>query len=64
MVGTRAYAGFINSLGGINGRKLVIEASDDPGRGSILEARHQTTAYNAQCLVGTSYAASKRPTNC
>ena len=39
-------------------------AGKDPSRGSILEALHKTTAFNAQYLVGTANPPAKQPTNC
>src|SRR5271155_1622155 len=34
VVGTEAYAAYVNSQGGINGRKIVVNASDDQFTGS------------------------------
>jgi branched-chain amino acid transport system substrate-binding protein len=53
-VGTKAYADYVNSTGGVNGRKLVVDASDD-GYNDGANNKAQTKADIAKdfAMVGS-----------
>lgn len=51
-VGTQAYAAYVNSLGGINGRKLVVDGSDDRFAGAPNRQETQAAVQNDFALVG------------
>ena len=53
IVGTKAYAAFINSFGGINGRKLVVDAQDDQFTGAMNKQLTQGAVQNDFALVGS-----------
>ncbi len=52
VVGTKAYADYIDSLGGINGRKLVVDASDDQFEGALNKQLTEEAVQNDVGLVG------------
>ncbi len=51
-VGAQAYADYVNSTGGINGRKLVISDSDDQFTGSVNKQATQNAINNDFAMVG------------
>lgn len=53
IVGAKAYAAFVNSLGGINGRKLVVDAQDDQFTGAKNKQLIQSAVQNDFALVGS-----------
>ncbi len=53
IVGTKAYAAYVNSQGGINGRKLVVDAQDDQFTGSKNKQLTQSAVQNDFALVGS-----------
>ncbi len=53
VVGTEAYADYINSLGGVNGRKLVVDALDDQFTGAANKQQTQVAVDNDFALVGS-----------
>ncbi len=53
IVGTKAYAAYINSQGGINGRKLVVDAQDDQFTGAKNKQLTQSAVQNDFALVGS-----------
>jgi ABC-type branched-subunit amino acid transport system substrate-binding protein len=53
VVGTKAYAAYVNSLGGVNGRKLVVDASDDGFSGSQNKQLIQSAVQSDFALVGS-----------
>jgi branched-chain amino acid transport system substrate-binding protein len=53
IVGTKAYAAYVNSQGGVNGRKLVVDAQDDMFTGSKNAQLTQSAVQNDFALVGS-----------
>jgi branched-chain amino acid transport system substrate-binding protein len=53
VVGTKAYAAYVNSRGGVNGRKLVVDARDDGFTGSTNLQLTQSAVQNDFALVGS-----------
>ncbi len=53
IVGTKAYAAYVNSQGGINGRKLVVDAQDDMFTGATNKQLTQSAIRNDFALVGS-----------
>jgi len=53
VVGTEAFADYINSLGGVNGRKLVVDALDDQFNGAQNKQQTQNAVNNDFALVGS-----------
>jgi ABC-type branched-subunit amino acid transport system substrate-binding protein len=51
-VGTQAYFNYINSQGGINGRKLVLDAQDSAFNSATVVSATQAQAKNDFALVG------------
>ena len=51
-VGAQAYADYVNSTGGVNGRKLVITDSDDQFSGSVNKQATQEAIDNDFAMVG------------
>ena len=51
-VGAQAYADYVNSTGGINGRKLVITNSDDQFSGATNKQATQNAINNDFAMVG------------
>jgi ABC-type branched-subunit amino acid transport system substrate-binding protein len=52
-VGTQAYADYVNSTGGINGRKLHVDASDDNFTGAGNKQMTQSALNSDFALVGS-----------
>jgi len=62
-VGTKAYADYVNSTGGVDGRKLVVDSSDDGFQGAPNEQETRAAVESDFALVGSfsledSYGAS------
>jgi ABC-type branched-subunit amino acid transport system substrate-binding protein len=53
VVGTEAYADYVNSLGGVNGRKLVVDTRDDQFTGAGNKQQTQAAVSNDFALVGS-----------
>ncbi len=51
-VGTEAYADYVNSTGGINGRKLIVKSSDDGFTGATNKQQTQSALQNDFAMVG------------
>ena len=51
-VGTEAYAAYVNSQGGVNGRKLVVQSADDAFQGAINKQLTTAALGQAFALVG------------
>jgi ABC-type branched-subunit amino acid transport system substrate-binding protein len=52
MVGTEAYADYVDSIGGINGRKITVDSADDGFSGSGNKQATQNALNNDFALVG------------
>ena len=52
LVGTEAYADYVNSIGGVNGRKIVVDSYDDGYTGTGNKQATQTGDRNDAALVG------------
>lgn len=52
LVGTEAYADYINSLGGVNGRKIVVDSYDDGYTGTGNKQSTQQAIETDAALVG------------
>ena len=52
-VGTEAYADYVNSTGGVNGRRLVVQSADDGFSGSGNLQATQNAIANDFALVGS-----------
>jgi ABC-type branched-subunit amino acid transport system substrate-binding protein len=53
VVGTKAYAAYVNSQGGINGRKLIVDAEDDGFTGAKNKQLTQSAVQHDFALVGS-----------
>jgi ABC-type branched-subunit amino acid transport system substrate-binding protein len=53
VVGTEAYAAYVNSLGGVNGRRLTVDAQDDGFTGSKNKQLTQSAVQSDFALVGS-----------
>ena len=53
LVGTQAYADYVNSTGGVNGRKLVVDSLDDQFTGAQNKQQTQVAVDNDFALVGS-----------
>jgi len=53
LVGTQAYADYVNSTGGVNGRKLVVDPLDDQFTGAQNKQQTQVAVDNDFALVGS-----------
>ena len=51
-VGTQAYADYVNSTGGVNGRKIVVDGADDGFTGASNKQATQNAIQNDFALVG------------
>ena len=51
-VGTEAYADFVNSTGGINGRKIIVDSSDDQYSGAPNKQETQEDIGKDFAMVG------------
>jgi branched-chain amino acid transport system substrate-binding protein len=52
VVGTEAYAAYVNSLGGVNGRKIVVSSVDDQFQGALNKQGAQTVLRSDFASVG------------
>jgi branched-chain amino acid transport system substrate-binding protein len=52
LVGTQAYAAYVNSIGGVNGRKVKVDSGDDGFSGSGNKQATQNAISNDFALVG------------
>ena len=52
LVGTRAYADFVNAHGGIDGRRLVVQSYDDQFTGALNKQAAQAALDRSFALVG------------
>jgi len=52
-VGTKAYADYVNSTGGVNGRKIVVDSSDDQFQGAPNQQETQAAIQKDFALVGS-----------
>jgi ABC-type branched-subunit amino acid transport system substrate-binding protein len=52
LVGTEAYAAYVNSTGGVNGRKITVDSGDDGFTGSGNKQATQNAIDNDFALVG------------
>jgi ABC-type branched-subunit amino acid transport system substrate-binding protein len=50
--GTTAYIAYINSLGGVNGRKLVLDSQDSTFQGGVVETETAAQVHHDFALVG------------
>jgi hypothetical protein len=51
-VGSQAYADYVNSLGGINGRKMIVDSSDDQYSGAPNKQETQADVGKDFAMVG------------
>jgi branched-chain amino acid transport system substrate-binding protein len=51
-VGTEAYADYVNAIGGINGRKILVDSSDDQYSGGPNKQETQAAIQKDVALVG------------
>jgi ABC-type branched-subunit amino acid transport system substrate-binding protein len=51
-VGTEAYAAYVNSQGGVNGRKIVVSSADDRFQGALNKQETQSVIQNDFASVG------------
>ena len=52
-VGTQAYADYVNSTGGINGRKIVVDSSDDQFQGAPNQQQTEAAIQKDFAMVGS-----------
>jgi len=52
-VGTQAYADYVNSTGGVNGRKIKVDGADDQFSGAANKQATQNAVTNDFALVGS-----------
>ncbi len=52
LVGTEAYADYVNSTGGVNGRKITVDSADDGFSGAGNKQATQNAVTNDFALVG------------
>jgi len=52
LVGTEAYADYVNSTGGVNGRRIVVDSADDGYTGTGNKQGTQNAVTNDAALVG------------
>jgi hypothetical protein len=52
-VGTKAYAAYVDSLGGIDGRKIIVDAGNDQFQGGPNKEETQSAVSNDFALVGS-----------
>ena len=53
VVGTEAYAAYVNSMGGVHGRKIVVQPADDKFSGAGNRQATQSAIENDFALVGS-----------
>jgi ABC-type branched-subunit amino acid transport system substrate-binding protein len=52
LVGTQAYAAYVNSTGGVNGRRIMVDSADDQYTGTGNKQATQNAVANDTALVG------------
>ena len=52
LVGTEAYVAYVNSLGGVNGRKIVVSGADDQFQGALNKQEVQSVVRSDLASVG------------
>lgn len=52
VIGTKAYAAYVNSLGGVNGRKVVVSSADDQFTGALNKQETTAVLHNDFASVG------------
>ena len=52
LVGTQAYAAYVNSTGGLNGRKMLVDSYDDGYQGAPNKQAHQEVVQKDFAQVG------------
>ena len=52
LVGTQAYAAYVNSQGGVNGRKIVVSGADDRFQGAVNKQATQSVIQTDFASVG------------
>ena len=52
-IGTQAYADYVNSTGGVNGRKIVVDSSNDGFQGAPNQQQTQAAVQSDFALVGS-----------
>jgi ABC-type branched-subunit amino acid transport system substrate-binding protein len=52
LVGTKAYAAYVNSQGGVDGRKIVVSSSDDQFQGALNKGEVHGVVQNDFASVG------------
>ena len=52
-IGTQAYADYVNSTGGVNGRKIVVDSSNDGFQGAPNQQQTQAAIQSDFALVGS-----------
>jgi hypothetical protein len=63
VVGTQAYAAYVNSQGGVNGRKLIVQGADDQFAGATNKQATEYALQNDFAIVGSVSATRKLPNN-
>jgi branched-chain amino acid transport system substrate-binding protein len=53
VVGTQAYAAYVNSQGGVNGRKLIVQGADDQFAGATNKQATEYALQNDFAIVGS-----------
>jgi len=53
VVGTEAYAAYVNSQGGVNGRKLIVQSADDQFAGATNKQATEYALQNDFAIVGS-----------
>ena len=51
-VGAQAYFDYVNSTGGVNGRKIVVDSGDDQNQGAVNLQLTQSAINNDLAIVG------------
>jgi len=66
-VGTEAYAAYVNSLGGVNGRKLIVDAENDQFEGARTSPRpsrrSKTTSPRSEFLPSRQFRGDRLAAN-
>ena len=53
LIGTEAYAGYVNSHGGVNGRRLVVDGADDGFTGALNKQLTEAAVQHDFATVGS-----------